>query len=72
MKIHISRDYQTPLTLDVDPTSTLDDLRKIAALEGIYLHRCLFEGKMLLDTRPLSDQGVKDGSIIHDVVPLRN
>lgn len=75
MTIYFSASHNEPVALEVNPSDKLPDLKTKLAERGIEIsskYRYIANGKTLLATSTLAEQGVTAGTKIDAVTPLRN
>ena len=75
MKVHVNGGFKEAITLDLDASATLLDVKKSLAEKGVSMGdstKFLHESLMLSERKPLFAQGVKDGSKINRIPMIIN
>jgi ubiquitin len=74
MQLKIKNLAGKTLTIDVEPTDTIENIKKrVEEKEGIppSQQRLIFAGRAMADARTVQDYGLKAGNTLHLVLSLR-
>ena len=73
MQIFVKDPNGKTITLDVEPTETVADLRRKVGdrFPGIASTTLLVAGKVLRDEIPISEYSIQNGTTVNSAVPLQ-